>query len=99
MDANDAVLLFDGRIPVGDEKLDAVIIELRAYFSPDSKAIIAVPYTPKSSGRFRVHKPKLLEWKDCEDFDTSAAFEAFFAGVARHEKGAQIWNDTLDESK
>lgn len=99
MDANDAVLLFDGRIPVGNEKLDAVIIEMRAYFMPSSEAVIAIPYTPKSSGRFRVHKPKLLVWKDCEDFDTGAAFEAFFAGVAGHEKGAKIWNDALDESK
>src|SRR5690348_5143304 len=66
MDANDAVLLFDGRIPVGGQKLDAIIIEMRAYFSPDSEAVIAVPYTPMSSGRFRVHKPKLLGWKDCD---------------------------------
>jgi hypothetical protein len=99
VDAVDAVLLFDGRIPVGNEKLDAVIMEMRAYFSPNSEAVIAVPYTPKSSGRFRVHKPKLLVWNDCEDFDTSAAFEAFFAGVAGHEKGAKIWNEALDESK
>src|SRR5579864_978446 len=27
MDANDAVLLYDGRITIGDEKLDAIIIE------------------------------------------------------------------------
>ena len=99
MDANDAVLVFDGRIPVGREKLDAVIVELRAYFSPSSEAVIAVPYTPRSAGRFLVHKPKLLVWKDCEDFDQGAAFEAFFAGVAGHEKGAKIWNDALDESK
>jgi hypothetical protein len=58
MDATDAVLVFDGRIPVGDEKLDAIILELRAYFMPDSEVVIAVPYTPPNGGPFRVHKPR-----------------------------------------
>jgi hypothetical protein len=99
MDADDAVLLFDDRIPIGKEKVDAIIIEMRAYFSPGSEAIRAVPYTPKTSGEFRVHKPKLLQWKDCEDFDMNAALQSFFDGVHAHEKGAKIWNDCLDESK
>jgi hypothetical protein len=99
MDANDAALIYDGRITTRDGKLDAIIIEMRAYFSPDSAATMAVPYTPKSSGRFLVHKPKLLEWTNCDDFDMNAALEAFFAGVAAHEKGAKIWNECLDESK
>jgi hypothetical protein len=99
MDANDAVLLYDGRIPIGKEKVDAIIIEMRAYFSPGSEAIMALPYTPKASGRFRVHKPKLLAWKNCDDFDMNAALQSFFEGVAGHEKGAKIWNDCLDESK
>ena len=99
MDANDAVLLYDGRIPIGKEKVDAIIIEMRAYFSPGSEAIMAVPYTPKVSGRFRVHKPKLLAWKNCEDFDMNAALESFFEGVDGHEKGSKVWNDCIDESK
>jgi hypothetical protein len=99
MDANDAVLLYDGRITIGNEKLDAIIIEMRAYFSPGSKAIMAVPYTPKTSGTFLVHKPKLLEWENCEAFDTTAAMESFFDGVNGHKKGAKIWNDCLDECK
>jgi hypothetical protein len=99
MDASDAVLLYDGRITLGPDKLDAIIIEMRAYFSPDSETIMAVPYTPKASGAFRVHKPKLLAWKNCDDFDMNAALESFFAGVHAHEKGGKIWNDCLDESK
>ena len=99
MDATDAVLLYDGRIPIGKDKVDAIIIEVRAYFSPDAEAILAVPYTPKSSGTFRVHKPKLLGWTNCEDFDVNAALQSFFEGVDAHEKGAKIWNDCLDESK
>jgi len=99
MAANDAVLLYDGRIPIGKEKADAIIIEMLAYFSPDSEAVMAVPYTPKQSGKFRVHKPKLLGWKNCDDFDMNAALQSFFEGVNGHEKGAKIWNDCLDESK
>src|SRR3974390_631464 len=78
MDANDAVLLYDGRIPAGAEKLDAIINEMRAYFSPSSDVVMAVPYTPRTSGKFLVHKPKLLGWKNCEDFDMNAAIESFF---------------------
>jgi hypothetical protein len=99
MDATDAVLLYDGRIPIDSEKIDAIIIEMRAYFSPSSEATMAVPYTPQSSGRFRVHKPKLLGWKNCGDFDMNAAIQSFFEGVAGHEEGAKVWNDCLDESK
>ena len=99
MNANDAVLLYDGLITLGKEKVDAIIIQIRAYFSPQSKATLALPYTPQTSGGFRVHKPKLLEWENCEDFNLLAALETFFEGVAEHEKGAEIWNKNLDESK
>ncbi len=99
MDANDAALIYDGRITLDDEKLDALIIEMRAYFSPGSVAVLAIPYTPKDSGQFRVHKPKVLAWDNCDDFDLNYAFECFFNGVAGHEKGSEIWNQCLDESK
>lgn len=98
MDANDAVLLYDGRITLGEAKVDAIIVEIRAYFSPQSEAILAIPYTPKASGVFRVHKPKLLAWKDCEDFDMNQALQAFFDGVSSHEQGNKVWTAALDES-
>ncbi len=99
MNATDAVFLYDGLMPLGGEKIDAVVIKIRSYFSPESKATLAIPYTPQVSGEFRVHKPKLLEWENCEDFDLSAAFETFFEGVTEHEPGAEVWNNHLDESK
>jgi hypothetical protein len=99
MDANDAVLLFDGRITLGGEKIDAIVVEIRAYFSPTSRSVIAIPYTPATAGKFLVHKPKVLQWKNCEDFEMNAALEAFFNGVARHTAAAKVWNDALDESK
>jgi hypothetical protein len=97
--ANDGVLAYDGRITVEGGKLDAIILEIRSYAFPWAKATIAVPYTPRSSGRFRVHRPKLVEWERCEDFDLNAAFEAFFRGVDAHEHGAKVWAAALDESQ
>ncbi len=96
--ANDGVLVFDGRITIEGNKIDANILEMRSYAFPSAVASLAVPYTPASSGRFRVHKPKLVEWDECDDFDLDAAFEAFFSGVDSHEKGAAVWSAALDES-
>jgi hypothetical protein len=97
--ATDGVLAFDGRITAEGGKLDAIILELRSYGFPWARAAIAVPYTPASSGRFRVHKPKLVEWEQCEDFDLEAAFQAFFVGVEAHKQGAKVWAAALYESK
>jgi hypothetical protein len=99
MDANDAALVYDGRMTVAGEKLDTIFIELRAYFSPKSEAILAVPYNPPSRGGLRVYRPKLIAWKDCDDFDVDAMFEAFWQGVDSHEHGSRIWNEVIDDSK
>jgi hypothetical protein len=97
--ANDGVLAYDGRITTEGGKLDAIILEMRSYGFPWARATISVPHTPASSGTFRVHRPKLVEWHECDDFDMDAAFEAFFRGVDSHEQGAKVWNAALDQSK
>ena len=51
VDAIDAVLLYDARIPADNEKLDAVVIEMRSHCFPWAKATIAIPYSPKSTGK------------------------------------------------
>ena len=100
MDATDGVLLYDGRITLGDGKIDAILIEIKAYFAtPIAEAMLAIPYTPPNAGKFLIHKPKLLEWKNCDDFDMQWAFQSFFEGVEGHEHGSKIWNESLDESK
>jgi hypothetical protein len=99
MDANDAVLLYDGRISLGKQKVDAIIMEMCAYGSPNSEALMASPYTPQQLGAFKVHKPKLLGWENCDDFDMNAVLQSFFEGVDDHEEGAKTWNDCLDESR
>jgi len=98
MNADDAALLCDARISTDGQKVDAIVIELRAYFSPDAEMMIAIPYTPAGETEFRVHRPKLLQWDQCEDFDLDAVMEAFFEGVASHDQGAAIWNQASDES-
>lgn len=97
--ANDGALAYDGYIDVDGNKVDAILLEMRCYGFPDAKATIAVPYTPVSSGRFRVHKPKLLQWEQCGDFDMDAAFASFFDGVESHEQGAKVWAATFDDSR
>lgn len=98
-DADDGVLVFDGRIPIDGKKLDAIILEIRTYFSPRSEATMAIPYRPKQFLRpFRIHKPKLLQWQNCDDFEVSVAVQSFFQGVDGHAKGAAIWNAALDQS-
>jgi hypothetical protein len=99
MDASEAALLYDGRIVLGQEWLDAIIIEMRTYAAPDAVAIMAIPYTPKDAGGFLVHKVKLLEWKNCDGFDRDDAMSAFWEGVLGHKHGLQAWRDCLDESK
>jgi hypothetical protein len=99
MDADDAVLVYDARLDTPDGKIDAVVVEMRCYAFPGAEATIAVPYTPKRSGAFRVHQPTLARWEGCDDFDIDTAFQAFFQGIESHEQGAKVWNAALDESR
>jgi hypothetical protein len=92
LDANDAALLFDGRISIEDKKLDAVIIEIRTYFSFWSQATVAIPYTRIATGQFKVHSPELLLWNQCEDFDPDMCLQFFFDGVEEHEEGQAVWS-------
>lgn len=99
LSADDGVLAYDGYVTVDGQKTDAIILELRCYAFPAAKAAIAVPYTPASSGRFRVHKPRLLLWEGCEDFDGDAAFASFFDGVESHEHGAKAWTQAFSDAR
>jgi hypothetical protein len=100
MGANVAALLYDARIPVGDEKLDAIVVEFRAYSAPKAALTVALPYTPSTDTTiFKVHKPKILQWENCDDFDLTTLMEEFFKGSTEHEKGSELWNLHLDESK
>ena len=99
MKAKFGTLVCDARIPVGDEKLDALIIEIRDYDTPDSEVLVAIPYERKAEDDFRIYRPKILSWENCDKFDVNVAMEAFFKGVDDHKKGSEIWKRCLDESK
>lgn len=96
--ANGAVLVYEGRIPLDGGKIDAVIIELYVYATDETKAVIALPYTPKSSGNFRVHRPKIVVWENIDPGEVGPVMDAFFDGASDFPEGAAIWNDSLDDS-
>jgi hypothetical protein len=98
MDATDAALFHDGYITLNGIKRDAILVDIRAYFSPESEAMLAIPYTPQATGAFRVHKPKMIEWTECDAFELNDVLTAFFEGVDSHKQGSTIWNAALDES-
>lgn len=96
MDANDASLIFLGRMTMEEGKTDAIIIELRSYFSPGSKAMLAIPYRlPEGPNKFKIFKPKILEWEKCEDFELNQAMGCFFEGVDDHQTGSVVWFNAL----
>lgn len=99
MNAEHAVLLYDSYMTLGAMRLDTIMIEIRDYELPGAKVEVGIPYSPRSTGNFRVHRPKIVEWQECEEFDLKDTFERFFAGVQQHPQGSKIWNETLDESK
>ena len=94
-----AVLVFDGFIPLKTGKTDALIITVRDYTKGEAEITMAVPYRPASDAKgFAVHRPKFLGFKGAEP-DWQKVGEALWVGIAKHEKGAEVWNKHLDESK
>ncbi len=95
--ADRLVLVFDGGIELESGKIDALIIEASA--GDDHSFVMAVPYrNAKSAEGFAVHRPKLGSVEG-GDSTSSSLGEAFFDGVDKHEKGASIWDEHLDESQ
>ena len=106
MDATVAALAYVGRIPIDDQKSDVVVIEIQSYASRDSRATVAVPYTPYKKGSlfkkqqsFVVHEPQLLVWDECDEFDQDAMIDAFYEGVDLHKEGSEVWNQCSVDPK
>ena len=93
MDAEHAALIYDGRITLEDEKIDAVIVEIYVTPSSTPDVAVALPYTPRSSGQFRVFSPQPVDWNP--EFDVKEHMMAFFAGIDSHEQGAAIFHSDL----
>ena len=91
-----AVLIYDGRIPWDGEKLDALIVEFREFAVPANAMVLAIPYTPLSRDHeFVVHRPAVLQLPDHLESQAPEIFEAFFAGVTQHDKGAAVWREHM----
>jgi hypothetical protein len=93
-----AVLIYDGYITLTSGKIDALLVEARKHGTQAQSFTIAVPYRHANSpAGFAVHRPKLIAL-DGDPMQSRAIVEAFFEGVDRHEKGAEVWDAYLDES-
>jgi hypothetical protein len=96
--ATRAALIYDGYITMPSGKIDALLVEARKYEPQVQLFAIAVPYRHADSpAGFAVHRPKLIEINGDES-QARTIVEAFFEGVDRHEKGAEVWDVYLDES-
>jgi hypothetical protein len=97
-DAQRAVLIYDGRITLKTGKTDALVITIRDHTQAESEITMAVPYRPATDAKgFAVHRPKFLGFKGTQP-DWQTVGEALWQGIAQHEKGAETWNQYLDES-
>jgi hypothetical protein len=97
--ASRAVLVYDGFFTLNSEKTDALIITVRNFSQVEAEVTLAVPYRPASDPNgFAVHRPKFLGFQGDQP-DWQKLGEALWRGIAKHEKGAEVWNKHLDESK
>ncbi len=94
-----AVLVYDAYIPLPGGKTDCLILEIRSYEESPRSLSVALPYRHAGhSGSFGVHRPKFFTGPEDEG-NISEFGEAFFRGVAQHEKGSFVWNAQLDETR
>lgn len=86
------VLIYDGYITLEGEKTDALILEAHTYGEGASSFGMAIPYRNANDPEgFTVYTPKFIAFEEIgEKFQDLV--EAFFRGVDRHERGAQVWN-------
>jgi hypothetical protein len=94
-----AVLVYDAHIPLPGGKTDCLMMDVHSYAPVLQSLSIALPYrhAHKPVGLV-VHRPKFFANNEGKHAVPDLG-EAFFRGVAQHEKGAAVWNAHLDESR
>ena len=96
--AKRAVLVYDGFLTLEDDRFDALIVIIRDYTLGEAEMTIAVPYRPSTEEEdFTVHRPKFIDFKGV-DPDWEKIGQALWLGIEKHEEGAEVWNEHLDES-
>jgi len=94
-----AVLVYDALIPLPGGKTDCLMLEVHSYAPVLQTLSIALPYRhARKPGGLVVHRPKFFANQE-EKQAVADLGEAFFRGVAQHEKGAAVWNAHLDETR
>jgi hypothetical protein len=98
--ATNAVLIYDGYLTLGDERLDALFLEIHSYGDRLERYVLAIPYRPKTdTTSFTVFRPKLLEVPEGRENQLEPFLESFWAGVDSHKQGSEIWNASIDQSR
>lgn len=93
-----ALTVIDGYIPLEGGKCDALFIEAKVFGEGKVAFSLALPYrNALNEGGFAIHRPKFLTLPDGGAVEEIGGW--FFEGVAQHEKGAELWNRCLDESR
>ncbi|HAZ59969.1 MAG TPA: hypothetical protein DCY89_00185 [Gammaproteobacteria bacterium] len=97
--AQHAVLVFDGQVKLGEESLDAVVIEGQSQAAADERLEMIVPYRSAAhADGFRVHPPKFVDLAGSQERRLTLS-QAFFRGVNEHREAAPIWRDHAAESR
>jgi hypothetical protein len=91
-----AVLVYDGRVTLGEMPSDAVVIEGRAHGNAGERLEMIVPYRPAAGTTpFRVQRPRFVDLARPDERSLRLS-EAFFRGVNEHREAAPIWRDHYD---
>jgi len=95
--ALDAVLVFDGRVSLGQGKYDAVVIEGQSHGGAGQRLDMIIPYRPADHAEgFAVHRPKFVDLPGAGERSLVLS-QDFFRGVNEHREAAPIWRDHLDD--
>ena len=97
--ANNLAFAIDAYFRIDGLRFDALVVGAVSLDKPDSRFQMAIPYKWNSKNDFKIYKPKIVEWNNCESLDRNAAIQEFWNGVDSHKYGSNIWNNCLDQSK
>jgi hypothetical protein len=76
-----------------------LIVTVRDFAQGGAEIRMAVPYRHAKDARgFAVHRPKFIGCVGVQP-DYQKLGEALWRGIAKHSKGAEVWNNHLDESQ
>ncbi|APV48615.1 hypothetical protein BWI17_02295 [Betaproteobacteria bacterium GR16-43] len=88
------VFLYEGWANLPEGRLDAIVVDLRAYKKPKFTMTVVVPFSPaKSEKGFKVHSPRLSDCSAAGSLAPEIAI-AFFEGI--DSNNALKWNDHFE---